>query len=193
MVNIQGCRCLIADHDVFMRRMLREMLRYFGIGRIEEVGDGGQAVFQIESESFDLLIIELKTPILCGKELISRVRRSKAPIDTSIPIIGYTDGVTPESVSEWRDAGISEIMLKPFSSGVLYKKLNSVLLTPRPFVRTEHYVGPCRRRKKSTGSGYFRRKEDKELLQSQEAKQEPSVAAPAGAVSQAALSQQFKK
>ena len=147
MNNFQKHRCLIVDHDVHMRRMIRGMLRHVGIGEIEEATDGAHALVMVDQMPFNLIITELHMPILNGLGLVAHIRHSKAHAQNTIPVIGYTGAITSEVVVAVRDAGINEIMVRPFSSGVLSKKINLVLLTPRPFIHGEKYVGPCRRRK----------------------------------------------
>ena len=195
MSGLQRCRCAIVDRDVFMRRMLRDMLRYFGIGLIEEVKDGASALFKAGEQPFDLMITEI---VMGGGslEMVSAIRRSKTPLDAKIPIIGFSETVTHEMVAAVRDSGMSEIMVKPFSSGVLLKKLSTVFFTPRPFVQQGGYFGPCRRRKDSPHYfGPFRREVDRLAAIAAEAAAAapPTPTEPAipGAMSQDALSQRF--
>ena len=149
MTVFQSCRCLIVDRDTFMRRMLREMLRYHGIGHIDEARDGAQAQVMTEQAQYDLMITELNLPVLDAPALVSQIRRSKTTSSQIVPVIGYTEKVTSELVIAVRDAGIDEIIVKPFSSGVLQKKLVMTLQTPRKFIQSSTYRGPCRRRKEN--------------------------------------------
>jgi two-component system chemotaxis response regulator CheY len=51
-----------------------------------------------------------------------------------------------------RDAGITEIMVKPISAKALYQRILNVVANPRAFIRTKSYFGPDRRR--SVSSNY---------------------------------------
>ena len=46
------------------------------------------------------------------------------------------------------DAGIHEFLAKPFTAVGLVKKILSSINTPRQFVRSGTYMGPCRRRQR---------------------------------------------
>jgi DNA-binding response OmpR family regulator len=46
-----------------------------------------------------------------------------------------------------RDAGVNEILTKPVSPESLYGRLTSVVRQPRPYIETEQYFGPDRRRR----------------------------------------------
>lgn len=56
-------------------------------------------------------------------------------------ITGYAERTR---VFEARDAGVSEMLVKPISAKGLYQRIAKVVLNPRPFIRTESYFGPDR-------------------------------------------------
>jgi DNA-binding response OmpR family regulator len=178
--SLLNARCLLVDSDIFMRRILRQMLRQTGIGEIDEVSDGAEALATIGQMVFDyhLIITELVLPILDGIGMVTRLRRSKQ-LPHKIPVIGYSAAITADHVLATRDAGFNEVMVRPFSSGVLNKKVNAAVLTPRAFTISPGYTGPCRRRKSvSAYLGPIRRLTDQ---------LPPQTAAPSAA-SQAQLS-----
>jgi hypothetical protein len=45
-----------------------------------------------------------------------------------------------------RDAGVTEFCTKPVTAAEMVRKVASVIDRPRPFVRSESYFGPDRRR-----------------------------------------------
>jgi hypothetical protein len=60
-----------------------------------------------------------------------------------------------------REAGVNEFVMKPFTPASLLARLQLVLLNPRPFIVSEEYVGPDRRRRASASySGPLRRGSD---------------------------------
>ena len=50
-------------------------------------------------------------------------------------------------VVEARDAGVTELIVKPVTASAVISRLGAVIYHPRQFVRTDDYFGPCRRRK----------------------------------------------
>ena len=46
-----------------------------------------------------------------------------------------------------RDAGASEFCAKPVTAAEMLRKVAAVIDRPRPFIRTESYFGPDRRRR----------------------------------------------
>jgi DNA-binding response OmpR family regulator len=59
-------------------------------------------------------------------------------------VTGYADRVR---VLEARDAGVTELIVKPVTANAVLTRLNQVIYKPRPFARTEDYYGPDRRRR----------------------------------------------
>ena len=191
MSAYQNLRCLLVDSDIYMRRMIRGMLRYVGVGEIDEARDGAQARSMAEQTQFNLIITELQMPIMDGRELALMMRRSKTEGNITVPIIGYTDIITPEMVVQVRDSGINEIIVRPFSSGVLTKKLHMALQAARPFIRSNTYIGPCRRRRPlATYIGALRRQADNAPLPEAPPLAEPAPIKAIAAPSPSAISQE---
>ena len=156
-----NCRCLIVDQDAFSRRILQETLRYLGVTNIEEATDVGQARLLVEQSPYTLIMAEIGVPAHNCIQLITAIRQSTFFPQRSTPIIGYTEQFSMDILVKIRDAGINEIIVKPFASAMLNKKLSLVLSTPRPFIEADDYVGPCRRRKALYGfMGPLRRESD---------------------------------
>jgi hypothetical protein len=60
-------------------------------------------------------------------------------------ITGYSE---KQHVEAARDAGVTEFLAKPVTVKGVGALLNSLLTNPRPFVRTQTFTGPDRRRRK---------------------------------------------
>jgi two-component system, chemotaxis family, chemotaxis protein CheY len=76
-----------------------------------------------------------------------------------VPIIMLTGHSERTRVTNARDAGITEFMVKPISAKALYQRILNVVVNPRPFVRTKTFFGPDRRRNVNPNySGPERRK-----------------------------------
>ena len=50
-------------------------------------------------------------------------------------------------VTAARDSGVSEFLSKPFTVTGLLKRIEALIHSPRPFVKSETYFGPDRRRR----------------------------------------------
>ncbi len=62
-----------------------------------------------------------------------------------MPIILLTGHTERRRVQEARDAGVSEILVKPVTAHDLQTRIETILKRPRPFIYHRSYCGPCRR------------------------------------------------
>jgi len=103
-------------------------------------------------------------PILDGIEMTRMMRDQKSSVNPFVPIIMVSGHSERAKVMAARDAGVTEYMMRPFTVGSLAARLESALITPRPFVESAGYIGPCRRRRAISGfSGPYRRESDTDI------------------------------
>ncbi len=74
-----------------------------------------------------------------------RLRRSTLDCRQA-PIIVLSAEATAAAIKAARDAGAHEFLCKPFTAGALFKRVENVILKPRPWIEAKMYVGPDRRR-----------------------------------------------
>ncbi|MCP5361926.1 MAG: response regulator [Hyphomicrobiales bacterium] len=112
-------------------------------------------------EKYDLLITDWEMPEMTGLELVQYIRSHPKALNFFVPIIMLTGRAERENIERARDAGITEFLAKPFTIEDLRKRIISVVETPRPFVLSRSYNGPCRRRhNKPPPGGIERRAEE---------------------------------
>lgn len=137
---------LIADSNANMRQIVRATLRSFGVRNIEEAEDGASCLEIFQNSCPDVLITDIKLPIIDGLEVVRLIRTPDTSISPFIPIIILTADTEKRHVIAARDAGVTEFLCKPVSPRSLYLRIKSVVETPREFVRTKQFFGPDRRR-----------------------------------------------
>ena len=99
-----------------------------------------------------------------GIEFVKRLRLSKDSPNPFLPVILLTGHTELKRVLIARDAGVNEFLAKPISPKELYVKIRSIIENPRPFIRTETYFGPDRRRRDVPFEGEDRRRKAPEPL-----------------------------
>ena len=88
---------------------------------------------------------------LDGVAFTRLVRTSPDSPNAYLPIIMMTGHSERARVYEARDAGVNEFVVKPITAKAVLDRINAVILRPRAFIKAEHYVGPCRRRREPGG------------------------------------------
>ena len=97
-----------------------------------------------------------------GVEFTRQVRRAPDSRNPYLPIIMMTGHSARSRVEEARDAGVTEFIVKPVTAKTLLNRIYAVVYKPRPFLHTDSYFGPDRRRRNDPGySGPWRREGDR--------------------------------
>jgi two-component system chemotaxis response regulator CheY len=141
--NFDALHFLMVDDNHHMRAIVGAILRSSGVRRLREAEDGAEALESLRHWPADIVIADFKMAPMDGVEFVRQVRRSKTPYLPVIMMTGFSDR---SRICEARDAGVTEILAKPITARSLLERVESVILRPRPFVRSESYFGPCRRR-----------------------------------------------
>jgi len=100
---------LIVDDEEKMRGILRIMLQLKG-HRIDEAGDGEEALRKIKENYYDLIISDIRMPGLSGLDLLRKVKELEHPV----PIVFITAYATVDDAVEAMRAGAVDYIPKPF-------------------------------------------------------------------------------
>ena len=99
---------------------------------------------------------------LDGIDFVRLLRNSPDSPNPMVPVVMITGHSTMRRVSEARDVGVTEFLSKPVTARGVIERITRVVDHPRPFVRTQDYFGPDRRRRDDPNfPGPYRRKNDK--------------------------------
>lgn len=116
---------LIVDDYSTMLRIIRNLLKQIGFSNVDEASEGGQALQMMKHKKYGLVISDWNMEPVTGIQLLRQVRS-----DTDLratPFIMVTAESKTDNVIEARKAGVSNYIVKPFSSEVLKQKISSVL------------------------------------------------------------------
>jgi len=201
--RLELCTCILAVSDRLYLKSLREMLRVMNIRNVETCGDGSQAIFILQQiQEVDLVIAQEDLPIQDGLEIVRFVRLDRAWLRPELPILTIGWKWTRQKISAYRDAGVDDVVVFPASQHVMQRRILSALYSKRPFIFTDNFRGPDRRRHGSAEfHGPFRRQDDEMPQQSVDQHRnifpllESSAPPPpvAGAMSQVELLESLRK
>ncbi|WP_228083950.1 ANTAR domain-containing response regulator [Streptomyces profundus] len=103
-------RVVIAEDEALIRLDLKEMLEEEGYTVVGEAGDGERAVELAREHNPDLVILDVKMPVMDG---ISAAEKIAA--DNIAPVLMLTAFSQRDLVERARDAGAMAYLVKPFS------------------------------------------------------------------------------
>jgi DNA-binding response OmpR family regulator len=156
--QLDKLRILIVDSEQKMRSLTRDMLNELGIPQVYTVGDGSRAYAELRDRQFDIIITERRMESVNGIDLTRMIRTAVDSPNPHVPILMMTAAPSLHDVTEARDAGVTEFLIKPFSVDGLKKRIIATVMNPREFVEVESYFGPDRRRTVKDFQGEYMRR-----------------------------------
>jgi two-component system, response regulator PdtaR len=113
-VSRPALRVVIAEDEALIRMDLAEMLVDEGYDVVGQAGDGQQAVELAEGLRPDLVILDVKMPVLDGIAAAERIAGQRIA-----PVVMLTAFSQRDLVERARDAGAMAYLVKPFSQSDL--------------------------------------------------------------------------
>ncbi len=160
-VSLERVRFLVVDDNVHMLGIVRTILKGFGATHVFEAKDPAEAMQRLRGEAIDILILDYLMGDDDGVEFLRQVRTGSESPAPYIPVIMLTAHSERARVEAARDAGASEFCAKPVTAAEMLRKVAAVIDHPRPFVRTESYFGPDRRRRQDPNYSGAERRSDR--------------------------------
>ncbi|CAO3350634.1 Two-component transcriptional response regulator, LuxR family [Azospirillum melinis] len=146
---------LVVEDSSFIRTVLTATLRTIGIGRVEGVASGADAIRWLEERRaalppgtapVDLILSDLVMPEVNGLMLLRWIRSSPKSPDKFLPVLMLSGAADRHYVEQARDLGATDFIAKPFSAQTIASRLLFAIARPRRFVLAKGYFGPDRRR-----------------------------------------------
>ncbi|HRD28851.1 MAG TPA: response regulator [Caulobacter sp.] len=143
--GLGALKVLLVDDNQHMRAIVATILKGVGIREVREARDGAEGLQALREWPADIAIIDFRMHPIDGVEFTRMVRNSADSKNPYLPIIMMTGFADRPRVCEARDAGVTELVVKPVTARSIIDRITAVVFHPRPFVRTEDYFGPRRR------------------------------------------------
>jgi len=121
-IEFEPAQVLVADDIESNRKFLKIKLAERGL-EVSEAENGREALELIEKGQFDLLIMDLRMPVVDGYQALAEIRR----LDYQLPVLALTAAVTVEEQDKAQEAGFNGFLTKPITEQELFKKLAEYL------------------------------------------------------------------
>jgi CheY-like chemotaxis protein len=128
---------LIIDDDEMSRGLLRLVLEYDGCHCVE-AENGARGFSLLESEPFDVIILDNAMPVMTGMEFLSRLQHR--PHKPDVPVIMVTGWLNKEIRENATRLGAYAIIAKPYDFGELRSMVAK--LCPTPALPQPHSLVP---------------------------------------------------
>lgn len=120
-----GLRVLLADDNPTNRKVVELMLDAAEI-EVVSVENGAEAVAALEGCAFDLVLMDLRMPVMDGFEAIKAIRAAEPP-GQRLPIIVVSANAGPEDREASAAAGADRHIAKPIRAETLFGAISEVL------------------------------------------------------------------
>ncbi len=119
---------LVIDDDPDLLLLLTKMLARIGAStQTAETGDDGFRL--LESERFDLLILDLMLPDTDGYDILARVRQDTRYDE--LPILILSARADPDAINKGLELGADGYLTKPYLPNTLTSRVRSILAQGR--------------------------------------------------------------
>jgi signal transduction histidine kinase/ActR/RegA family two-component response regulator len=120
-----GLNLLLVDDHPLNRKVARLFLEPLGIA-ITEVENGEEAILQLQTRTFDLVLLDMHMPVMDGPEALRRIRAHEASF-RDIPIIALTADSFGRDRQRYRALGADGYVAKPIDHRELIVEIGRVL------------------------------------------------------------------
>lgn len=152
-------KILVVEDNWHMRALTKSLLSAFGIKHIDCVDNTETALEIFAEQKHDIILVDWLIEPYNGIDFTQKIRENPETPNPYVPVILMTGYSEKMRVIEARDSGITEFLVKPFTSHSLYSRIEHIIEKPRQFVKAPGYFGPDRRRMKDVPySGSERRR-----------------------------------
>ena len=144
--NFPQLRVLAADDIKENLEVIQLYLKDYPID-IHTAQDGQDALTQIEAETFDMVLMDIRMPVMDGITATKTIRKKEKGTDDPAIIIAITAHAFQEQTNKFLKLGFDGVLTKPFSKRDLIQALvrytSKQLLEPPPSEMGNKAIGYC--------------------------------------------------
>jgi CheY-like chemotaxis protein len=126
--DIHAMDVLLVEDSAFQANLMRRILNVVGVREVVIVENGREALAQLKAAPtrFGVVICDLMMPEMTGYELVSAIRKCKAPGAEEVPIIIVTGVHGEEEKHRARLRDVQGFIRKPPTMQAVYDALKSI-------------------------------------------------------------------
>jgi CheY-like chemotaxis protein len=102
------------SNQMYVKRVLEKKSIFVGVA-----SNGKEALEKINLKNYDVILMDVRMPIMDGFETTEKIRSSSNPKIKNIPIIGLTGISSEEEKDKCQKVGMNSFIMKPAESELL--------------------------------------------------------------------------
>lgn len=127
--RLHGCHALLAEDNELNMEIAEYILRQAGI-EVTKAANGQEAreaFAQSEPGTFDVILMDIRMPILNGWQATAQIRAMDRRDAASVPIIAMSANAFEEDVEQSKKAGMNDHITKPLDVERLFEAIANVV------------------------------------------------------------------
>ena len=118
---------LVVEDNNINRQIVSRKLQSLGY-HVSEATKGQEALDAVQHDEFDCILMDQEMPVMDGKSATMAIRNLGRDSTANTPILGVTANVRATQQIEILDAGMDDIIHKPYRTNDLFEKINQLLI-----------------------------------------------------------------
>jgi signal transduction histidine kinase/CheY-like chemotaxis protein/PAS domain-containing protein len=124
--SLKGLRVLLAEDNPVNAALVKQYLKNSG-ATLDTAANGAEALALQQNASYDVILMDCEMPVMDGFEATHRIREANRLHNLpDNPIIGVTANALNDDIRSCREAGMSDVLTKPFTKLQLLALLGEV-------------------------------------------------------------------
>ncbi len=128
--QLQHQKILVVEDNTMNLTLAEIVLGNFG-AEVTTANSGKDALEQLANKSFNLVLMDIRMPVMDGLET---TRRMRTDMKINTPVIALTANTSAEVRKSMEEVGINDYLLKPYRESLLLRKIQKVLGIHAPAV-----------------------------------------------------------
>jgi CheY-like chemotaxis protein len=124
-VASRSLKILVAEDNTVNQHIIKTILTKLDHS-VDIAKDGQCAIDLFNSGDFDVILMDIRMPVMDGLEATASIRAMDGP-RSNIPIIALTADISFGNITEYTDVGMNDVCGKPIELPLLLKLINKCL------------------------------------------------------------------
>src|SRR5690242_15295884 len=121
--GLENKKILVVEDVELNQYLARHIMESWGC--IVEIAENGSlAVQKVQSNEYDLVLMDIQMPVMDGMEATRRIRSMADEHKAAVPIVALTANAMKSECDTYLELGMNDCMAKPFEEPMLFKTVS---------------------------------------------------------------------
>ncbi|WP_432712705.1 ATP-binding protein [Pedobacter sp.] len=124
-IQVTQLRVLLAEDDMMSSLFMKKLFSRWGI-TLDVAVNGLEVISMLEIKDYDVILMDIQMPEMNGYEATINIRAMENPVKAKVYIIALTASVSGDVSERILEAGMNDVLSKPFNPDWLHRKLQHI-------------------------------------------------------------------